>query len=150
MGLETANNTNNQLTVKYDTSKIFIGDNRHDKFTAGIENSTYDDVTYLAGTVFGQKSADLSVKPLTSGASDGSQFPLGILAHDITVEASSTYEEEVTLCVEGRVAEDKVLFQGSDDLETIVSSRTLRARIGADTVGIKLVESTEMTGYDNV
>lgn len=149
MGQTTGTNTNNQLTVKSDTSKIFIGDNRHDTFTASIENSTYDDVTYLAGTLFGQKSADLSVKPLASGASDNSQYPLGVLAHDITVEAGDTYEEQVTLCVEGRVAEDKVLLQGSDTLDTIISGRTLRARIGADTVGIKLVSSTEMTSYDN-
>lgn len=145
----TGTNTNNQLTVNNDTSKIFIGENRHDTFDFEYENATYDDVTIKAGTLFGQIHATAKVTPLASGASDGSQFPIGILAHDVTIEAGDTFDGTVTLCVEGRVAEDKVILNGSDTLNTVVSNRTLRARIGADTVGIKLVASTEMTAYDN-
>jgi hypothetical protein len=34
-------------------------------------------------------------------------------------------------------------------MDTVISARTIRDRIGADTVGIKLVGETELTGYDN-
>lgn len=38
--------TNNQLAVNTDTSKIFIGDNWHENFDFEEENATYDDVNY--------------------------------------------------------------------------------------------------------
>jgi len=150
MSQETGTNTNNQLTVNSDTSKIFIGDNRHDLFNYANDNSGgTDDITIPAGTLFGRKHADGYVIPLASGASDGSQFPIGILREDKTIVYGEDFDGQITLCVEGRVAEDKVIFQGSDTLNTVVSSRRLRDRIGSDTVGIKLVPSTEMTGHDN-
>lgn len=149
MAQTTGTNTNNQLTVNSDTSKIFIGDNRHDIFNYAKVNLTNDDITIPAGTLFGRISATGYVTPLASGASDGSQFPIGILREDKTILYGEDFDGQVTLCVEGRVAEDKVIFQGSDTMNTVVSSRRLRDRIGSDTVGIKLVPSTEMTGYDN-
>jgi hypothetical protein len=54
------------------------------------------------------------------------------------------------MCVAGDVAQEKLIFQGSDTLATVVSSRTLNDRIGADTVGVKLVSGTELTEYDNL
>ena len=150
MSQETGTNTNNQLTVNSDTSKIFIGDNRHDNFAYAKDNSAgTDDITIPAGTLFGRISATGYVIPLESGASDGSQFPIGILREDKTILYGEDYDDEITLCVEGRVARAKVIFQGSDTMATVVSSRRLDDRIGSDTVGIKLVASTELTGYDN-
>jgi len=142
--------TNNQLAVNTDTSKIFIGDNWHENFDFEEENATYDDVNYPAGTVFGQIHATAKVKPLQSDASDGSQFPIGILREDVTVKAGTTFAKSISICVSGRVAKEKInLVKSGDDLDTVVSSRTLFARIGADTVGIKLVEATELTDFDN-
>ena len=150
MGQTTGTNTNNQLTVNSDTSKIFIGDNRHDLFDYAYDNTAGpDDVTIPAGTLFGRIHATGKVTPLTSGASDGSQYPIGILREDKTILYGEEFDGQVTLCVEGRVAEDKVIFQGSDTLNTVISDRRLRDRIGSDTVGIKLVVSTEITAYDN-
>lgn len=135
----------NPLISNYDTSKTFIWNLRTDK--ANYTNSTYDDVTLLKGTLLGRISATGLVVPLTSGASDGSQFPLGILLEDTTVAGSDTVT--LTFAVEGDVVEDKILLQGSDTLNTVISGRRIRDRIGADTVGIKIVASTEMTNYDN-
>ena len=143
--IDTVLNTGQQAITNVDTSKIFIWNNRFD--SAEYTNSTYDAVTLPAGTVLGRNSSTLEVKPLTSGASDGSQFPVGILNNTHTVEAGDT----VTLayCVAGDVAKEKVLLQGSDDLDTVVSSKTIGDRVGSDTVGIKLVATNELTGFDN-
>lgn len=143
--ISTVLNTGQQAITNVDTSKIFIWGNRFDK--AEYTNSTYDAVTLPAGTLLGRNSSTLEVKPLTSGASDGSQFPVGILNETHTVEAGDT--ATLAYCVAGDVAKEKVLLQGSDDLDTVVSSKTIGDRIGSDTVGVKLVATDELTGFDN-
>src|SRR5690606_20531075 len=110
-------------------------------------NSAYDAVTLSAGTLMGRVAATGWIKPLASGSSDGSQFPVGVLANDITVDGGDLVT--VSICVAGDVAEEKIILQGSDTMETTISSRRLRDRIAADTVGIKLVTSTDNSAYDN-
>lgn len=149
MSQTTANITNNQAQVNTDTAKIFVWNNRFTEAAINYENSTYDDITWPAGTVMGRIASTNKVVPLTSAASDGSQFPVGILAQDVTIEAGDTLAQNVTICVEGDVNENLIDLQGSDTLATVISARTIRDRIGADTVGIKLVATTEMTSFDN-
>lgn len=143
--IDTVLNTGQQAITNVDTSKIFIWGNRFDK--ADYTNSTYDAVTLPAGTLLGRNSSTLEVKPLTSGASDGSQFPVGILNETHTVEAGDT--ATLAYCVAGDVAKEMVILQGSDDLDTVVSLKTIGDRIGSDTVGIKLVATDELTRFDN-
>lgn len=135
----------NPLITNFDTNKTFVWNPR--TTTGTYDNSTYDDVTLAKGTLMGRISASGLLVPLTSGASNGSQFPVGILLEDTVIEGSS--EAELTIVVAGDVVEDKIVFQGSDTLNTVVSGRRLRDRIGADTVGIKLVGGTDLTGTDN-
>ena len=137
-------NNGQQLTVNTDTSKIFLWNNRFDK--GSYTNSTYDAVTILAGTVVGMTTAGALV-PFTSGASNGSQYIVGILNEDHVLEAGET--KEVYFCVYGDVAEEMLIFQGSDDLETVVDSRRVREKIASETVGIKLIASTDLTKIDN-
>lgn len=138
-------NNGQQAIINTNTAKIFVWNNRY--ISASYTNSTYDEVTIPAGTLIGRVHATGEVIPLASGASDGSQFPLGVLASDYTVDAGDTVS--VSLCVEGDVVEAYVVLDGSDTMDTVISARTIRDRIGADTVGIKLVGETELTGYDN-
>lgn len=144
----TVNQTSNQMQTNYDNSIIFLGGNRYD--TGEYTNGTGGELTFKAGTLLGRIAATGKLEPLTSApvtGKEGSEFPVGILSHDIVVPASGTVP--VTFAVEGDVAEEKVIFQGADTYDTVVASRRLRDRIGADTVGINLVASTELTGYDN-
>ncbi len=138
-------NTGQQAIINFDVSKIFIWNNRYEK--ADYTNSTYDDVVLTAGMLMGRVSASQEIVPLASGASDGSQFPVGILAQDATVEGGDTVS--LYICVAGDVVEGKVTLDGSDTLSTVISGRSIRDRIAADTVGVKLVVSTELTGLDN-
>jgi hypothetical protein len=135
----------NQITTNIDQSNIFVFNNRYE--TADYTNSTYDDVEILAGTLMGRVSATQEIVPLDSSASDGSQYPVGILAQDTTIEGGDTVS--LTICVAGDVVEDKVILADGDTMATVISGRSIRDRIGADTVGIKLVGSDQMTAYDN-
>ncbi len=137
-----------QRTTFTDTSKIFIGGNRYDTFSAEFTNDTYED-SVPAGTVFGQIASTRKVVPLDAIATDGSQYPIGILASDLTVLAGEDFTGDVYLCVEGDVAQEKVLFADATTVNTVIEDKTVRARIGADTVGVKLVTGTELTEYDN-
>jgi hypothetical protein len=149
MSQSITKNTANQATINTDLSKIFVGNNRYSDFPYSNTNSTYDDITIPKGTLMGRIGSTLKVIPLVSTAVDGSQNPVGILAEDVVVEAGEVYTKDVTLCVSGDVAESKVILSGSETLDTLISSRPLRDLIGANTVGIKLVSSTENTSFDN-
>lgn len=138
-------NTGQQAIINTDLSKIFVGNNRTE--TADYTNDSYDDVTLLAGTLMGRIAATNEIVPLTSGAIDGSQFPVGVLNQTRVVLSGETVN--VAYCVSGDVVESKVILQGSDTMNTVISGRTIKDRIGADTVGIKLVGSRELTDFDN-
>lgn len=132
-----------QMTITTDLSKIFLWNNRYDQadYTAGA------DITLPAGTLLGRIHATGKVVPLASAATDGSQFPVGILAQDTFVANGATVS--LTYCVAGDVAADKVIYDGTDTGETVVSAKRLKDRIASDTVGIKLVNSTSNSDFDN-
>jgi len=138
-------NNGQQMIVNTDLSKIFVWMNRFEN--ADYTNSTYDPITLEAGTLMGRVSATQEIVPLTSGASDGSQVPVGVLNQTCVIDGGSTVS--LAICVAGDVVESGVILQGSDTMDTVISGRSIRDRIGADTVGIKLVGGTEMTGFDN-
>lgn len=139
-------NNGQQAILDTDTSKIFLWDNRFE--TGNRTNSGYDDENLVAGTVMGRASATGKLVPLQSDASDGSEIPVGILNKDWVILAGAT--QAVSICVSGDVAEEKLVFtKVGDDLDTVVSGRNLRDRIGGDTVGVKLITSIENTGVDN-
>jgi hypothetical protein len=138
-------NNGQQMIVNTDLAKIFVWDNRFE--SANYTNSTYDPVTLPAGTLMGKISATQEIVPLTSAASDGSQFPVGVLNQTSVIAAGATVA--LAYCVSGDVVESGVILQGADTMATVISGRSIRDRIGADTVGVKLVGSTEMTGFDN-
>jgi hypothetical protein len=139
-------NDNSQFN-NYDTSKIFVGENQYE--TGSYTNDEYADSPLAAGTLMGRVASSGKLIALKSNATDGSQFPVGILVQDYTVAGGDTVG--VTVCVAGRVVENKVVLDPGDSLETIIDSwRRLRDHIASDTVGIKLVPSTELTGTDNV
>jgi len=136
----------NPQVNNYNTSKIFVFENEFE--TATYTNPEGDAVSLLKGTVMGRVASTNKVIPLESTASDGSQFPIGILADDYDVEY--TESATVTFCKSGAVVKSKVIFaNGTDTFETVVSSRTLGDRIQGDSLGINLVGGDQLTDYDN-
>lgn len=141
----TTTNTNNQLANNYDYSKIFLFGNKYEK--GDFTNASGSEVTLEAGTLIGRIASTNLLVVCKSAATDGSQYPIGVLAETIIVPDTET--RELPICVAGEVAEEKIIFDGSDSFDTVVESKTLRDRIGADSVGVKLVPSTPMTKFDN-
>lgn len=147
MSITTSVNTAVQLIAKTDLTKIFLGGN--ETIQMSYTNSTGAAKTITAGLVMGRISASALALPLESDASDGSQYPVGVLMNEtITVANGATATITVAIC--GDINENELTFEnGTDTLATAVSSKILRDRIAADTLGIRLVAQTENTRFDN-
>jgi len=137
-------NNGTQAIIHRDTSKVFLWNRR--SMPGQIQNSDlYDPVTIPEGTVMGRISATGLLTPLASAAVDGSQYPVGILIGDRTIEEGTT--QDVFVCDDGDVAEEKVILQGADTLDTVVDGRRLRDQLKV--IGVKLIAATEMLNTDN-
>ncbi|MCK4883276.1 MAG: head decoration protein, partial [Candidatus Diapherotrites archaeon] len=110
----------NQLHVEYDISKIFVFSNRYE--TETLLNASGGVKTFLPGTLLGRVSASLKLVPVASGASDGSEIPVGILATEVT-DLADTSEETVQVCISGDVVESKLILDGSDTVDTLIDGR---------------------------
>lgn len=143
--MSTANNvlaTGSQSITNYDTSKIFIFDNEY--MTGTMANDTYDDA--VPGTVLGRIASSGNLVPLDTTASDGSQFPVGILVNQVDAGDS----KNATFCIAGEVDQDSVVMHVSGQtLNTVVSDRRISDRLMSDTKGIKLVSATQLSKTDN-
>lgn len=140
--------TGQQLSIRTDLSRIFVGHNRYEK--GNFTNSTYDPIEFLQGELLGRVSATGLLKKFTAAANDGSQYPIGVVLETTTIDEGDT--GEVYFCVSGDVVASKVILQGADTLDSTVANaggRRVRDLIGAETVGIKLItQNTEMTRVD--
>lgn len=138
-------NTGQQAHITTDTSKIFLWNNRYDK-ESYVNNSFYNPIILPAGTVMGRVAATRRLVPYQGGASDGSQFPIGVLADDYTVDSGENIQ--VSLCISGDVNENELSwYYIGTGLDNVVSSRTVRDWLLLS--GINLVSATEMSAPDN-
>lgn len=132
--------TRNQLFSEYDYSKIFLFDNKYRIVTIAASGS---DLELKSGSLIGAVGATYQL--YKSGTSNIQL--IGVCAENITIGDGSS--AEVSICIGGKIAENKLIFDGTDTLETIVSNKTIRDRIASDTLGIDLAATDELTASDN-
>jgi hypothetical protein len=142
--ITVVNQSANQMQVNYDFTKVFIFENRYKKET--FRNLTAGALTYATGTVVGRVKATNKITECKSGASDGSERPIGVLATDVTALAATT-DITVRMCYFGDVAEGKLVFNGTDTLATVVGDRVVADWL--QLAGIKMALGTELTFTDN-
>lgn len=150
MSSQTVRNaTSNFLTVDTNRAKVFIGNNKLE--VATLINATAGELTYPIGTVLGRVADGLAnngkVVPMASAATDGSQYPVGVLAEEVTLGAGA--EISINMCTDGDVDIAAIILDGTDTLDTPVESKLIRDRIKSDTMGINLVTVNELTFTDN-
>lgn len=132
------------LISNRDTSKMFLFGN---SFEGGTVEAPDDDLVLAGGTLMGRVSATGMLVPLESGASDGSQYPVGVLATNYAIAYGE--EKEVKICTAGEIDSSFLVLQGADTLETVIDGRQLRDRIAADTVGLILRSVDQLSDFDN-
>lgn len=145
MGVQTVVlNNGAQAIINRDINKIFgFGNNTK---SATLTNSTGGSITYLAGSVVGKIGSSGVLTRFTSAAVDGSQNPIGVLFEDITLSAGAS--AVVNYVTQGDVEESKLVFQGADTLETVISNRRVREILETNSQ-IRLTTSTDLTNFDN-
>ena len=129
----------NQITSDYDFTKLFLFNN---KFRS-VSITPSGELEITIGTLIGQVSGVYQV--YKSGTSNISF--VGIAAETQTI--ADAVAGTVNLCISGKVNEDELVFDSTDDLDTVVSYIPIRDRIGASSVGIELVTSDELSKFDN-
>jgi hypothetical protein len=143
MSQEITSQNSNQLFVDTNVAKIFVWNNRYE--TATYTNSDLYEVTLDKGTVMARIATTRKVVPLDPAGTDGSQYPVGILATSYTVADGES--ATVRFCNKGDVVESLLVFENSATLNTVVEDMIIRDRI--EQIGISLVPSDELTGADN-
>lgn len=134
----------NFLHVRHNTAKTFIGDNDY-RADEVLENATGGELTYEEGTLLGRVTATGNLVPCVSGAADGSQFPVGILASCRTIAAAGT--SEVSLCIGGNIREGALILDAGDTLESVVDGRQLKDLIAQ--LNIYIRPADELSQPDN-
>lgn len=105
-------------------------------------------LTIKAGTLLGRVTATGELDTVKSASVDGSEIPVGVLGEE-SIDFAIAEVKEVNVCVGGDVAEEKIILDGADILATNIGGRQIRDRINADTLGIKLVKTDQLTNFDN-
>jgi hypothetical protein len=142
----TVNNTGNQLTTNYDFSEVLLGNNTFEKATLVNLSGALESLSI--GTVLGRVSASGNVTLCVSTATDGSQHPFAVLASSTTAVAIAG-TAAVSICDFGDVALEKLTFGGADTINTVLAGRRFLDLIPSNSRGIKLISSTDLTGFDN-
>ena len=144
MGATVRTNTSNMLVIDHDNSLLLLGENN---FITGNMAASGADIVLVGGELVGRISATGKLKILASASTDGSEYPLGVVASPRTITDGTN--ADISICVKGMVAEEKVVFDGTDDMDTVVDDIQLRDRIAGDTLGIRLITTTELSALYN-
>ena len=139
--------TGNQLHSSYDVSKLFLGENER---ISGTYAST-PGITLAAGLVVGQVAATGALVAYDNTASNGSQYPVGIIDLGLSESAviAALGSKVLNLVNKGRVAESKVTFPGSITLDSIITGDTRTVRQYMNAMGIIFEGGEELTKLDN-
>lgn len=153
---EIKSNQSNALFVNTDTSKTFIEIKATER-ESYINNSSYNPITLLPGTVMGRIQASGVIVPWRNDVTDGSQFPIGILGTDMLINSGATVA--ALLVTECRMAAEKVIaYQLSNQSIATTLQLTITSWHGAGTtklkdvlesIGIHLKTTTQMSFPDN-
>ncbi len=138
--------TRNQATTNYDFASLFTGTFQQE---TGNVAASGDDVTVTFGQILGRVAATGKLAISKSAGTDGSEIPVGVCL--VTQTIADGENADIPIATTGMVNEDKLVFDGTDDLDTEVTSqnRVFRDLIPSTTEGIKLRSINELAETDN-
>jgi hypothetical protein len=136
----------NPLITNYDTSKILLGNN---EFNTADVTASGADVVFSAGDVLGQIAATAKLVLLDNTATDGSQYPFGVIYQDQTIADGVT--ATVSVVNKGKINKNLLTFGGSTTLASTVGAASNLKTIDAELngLGLTLKAGVEMSGLDN-
>ena len=130
----------NPLITNYDRSPIVIGEMQDKKGQTIVSG---EDIT--VGMLLGIITASGKLAQAKSGSSDGSENPRYIAISD--VDATGGDVDNVTVLATGEVNAAKLVFDGTDTLDTVVNNQSYYNHLRD--YGIIATPSTQLVDYDN-
>lgn len=108
--------------TNYSNERLLIFNNNFESGT--FTNADAYETTLEIGTVVGRVSATGKIAVFDHSASDGSQYPIGVLASSYTVDGTDS--AEVRIVTGGEINGNMLVFPNGETVETAVSSRQVR------------------------
>ena len=137
--------TSNFLSINRENVRIALGEN--DFIDGDFTNATGVELILEAGTVLCRNSATGAIELMKSAGINGTNLPLGVLPEERKLAIAET--QNIPITVSGMVSLNRLVFDGADTIDTVVDGRRYLDLIPAATKGIELVESTELSKFDN-
>jgi hypothetical protein len=148
MTLTSRNVTKNQATFDTDRSKLLVFGNSFVK-DATYRNVSGDVESVAEGQIMGKIAASGKWTVCKSGASDGSQIPRGIFLDTLTEIADSTDVSYVNIVNGGKVNAAKLVFNGTDTLDTLVGGVRMEDLLIANSKDLELATINDDSINDN-
>lgn len=147
MSLTSRDLTRNQGTYDTDRKKLLVFGN---SFVSGIyENVSGAAESVALGQIMGKISASGNWTVCKSGATDGSQIPRGVMLDVLTDIADTATVDPINLVNGGKIRTDMLVFNGSDDLDTLVGTVRMEDLLIANSKDLELVGVEDDTIFDN-
>lgn len=142
-------NNGNSGHAQTDRSRLLLWNNKTQEglFDEPVGSGAY---TLVAGQVMGRIALTGKLKICSVASTDGSQYPIGVVAWPKTMAQGAT-GVTITIAVTGDVDEDLLTLSGVETLAsyhaTNTASQTIRDLLQKS--GLNLVSGTEFSNYDN-
>lgn len=135
--------TSTQTKTDIDLADIFVKIGEVE--LGGITSATAVDLA--KGTMISRIPTTGKFAIMKSASEDGTQYPVGVLAEDVSLEAAT--EKNINVVKSGIVDASGLVFNGADTIASVVDSRQYLDLIPSMTVGIELVSIDQLTNFDN-
>lgn len=129
--------------TNYSNEKLLMFNNSFQEAT--YTNADAYDETLSIGTVMGRVGSTGKIVVFDKDSTDGSQFPIGVLAADYTVTAGD--DATLTMVIGGEINGNMLVFPNGETVATVVSSRQVKDWL--QLANINLSYPTELSALDN-
>ena len=147
MSLTGRDITANQAAFDADRKKLLVFNN---SFVQGTYRNVSGGLESVAiGQVMGIIAASGKWTVCKSAAVDGSAVPRGVFLNELTDIADVTDVENMNFVNGGKIRKDLLVFDGSDDLDTLVGGVRMEDLLIANSKDLELVDVDDDTVFDN-
>lgn len=116
--ITVTDNETNYLYQKNDIYEVFKGENEYLEASVTVVAST----EYKAGTALSFDAAT-NTYAITNSAATPTHRAVAVLANNVP-ESNTSTTLKLTICIKGYVDEDKLIFGGSDTINTVAADTT--------------------------
>lgn len=144
-------NTTKQATIDYLRKRLALFGNKTIRRNYANISGALEDVPI--GTVMGIVGSTGKYVICKSGATDGSQVPVGIMFEELEDIAIAGTQDDVLILNGGQINKGLLLFDGTDTLTTMVTAlggdkKSMQDWLINNGVGVELISVTDPSEYD--